>query len=53
VLLAPGAGFGEGTVHAEIGTAAGQKCPRCWTYSEAVGRDGQELCDKCTEALRP
>ena len=50
--LSLGSAFGDGTVHAEIGTAAGQKCPRCWTYSEAVGRGGQEICDKCTEALK-
>jgi isoleucyl-tRNA synthetase len=35
---------------AEVVSARGQKCPRCWTYSEAVGQGG-DLCLKCREAL--
>ncbi|MHB8875662.1 MAG: isoleucine--tRNA ligase [Myxococcaceae bacterium] len=42
--------FGEDGVHAEVKAAAGQKCPRCWTYSEAVGKV-REVCDKCAAAL--
>jgi isoleucyl-tRNA synthetase len=35
----------------KVERAPGQKCPRCWTYSEAI--DGQHpVCPKCTEALR-
>ncbi|WNZ65827.1 zinc finger domain-containing protein [Myxococcus sp. MxC21-1] len=30
--------------------AHGEKCPRCWTYSEAVGQGG-DVCLKCREAL--
>jgi isoleucyl-tRNA synthetase len=30
--------------------ARGKKCPRCWTYSEAI-TDGEPLCVKCREAL--
>jgi isoleucyl-tRNA synthetase len=48
--LALAASLGEGTVHAEIRTAAGQKCPRCWTYSEVVGTT-RDVCDKCAVAL--
>jgi isoleucyl-tRNA synthetase len=50
VALSLPASFGEGAVHAEIGTASGQKCPRCWTYSPAVGTV-REVCDKCAAAL--
>jgi isoleucyl-tRNA synthetase len=42
--------FPEGKVSAEILPADGQKCPRCWTYSTAVGQGG-DLCLKCREAL--
>ncbi|WP_224368018.1 isoleucine--tRNA ligase [Hyalangium versicolor] len=43
--------FGEGTaVTAEVLSAQGTKCPRCWVYSEQVGQGGDE-CPKCREAL--
>jgi isoleucyl-tRNA synthetase len=43
--------FGEGVrVSAEVLSAKGEKCPRCWTYSEAVGQGG-DVCTKCREAL--
>ena len=34
--------------------AKGQKCPRCWMYSEDIGKDKEypELCPKCVRALR-
>jgi len=34
--------------------ARGQKCPRCWMYSEDIGKDKEypELCPKCVRALR-
>jgi len=40
------------TVGVEI--AKGQKCPRCWMYSEDIGKDEEypELCPKCVRALR-
>jgi isoleucyl-tRNA synthetase len=51
VKLEPvGAGFPPGEVRAEVRRADGSKCPRCWTYSEAVGSGGP-LCLKCREAL--
>jgi isoleucyl-tRNA synthetase len=43
--------FGEAQVTAEVLPAKGEKCPRCWTYSEAVGQGAAELCPKCQEAL--
>ncbi|MCE9668873.1 isoleucine--tRNA ligase [Myxococcus stipitatus] len=43
--------FGEGArVLAEVQSARGHKCPRCWTYSEAVGQGG-DVCLKCRDAL--
>lgn len=42
--------FSGSTVHVEVQQAAGQKCPRCWTYSERVGKEG-DVCAKCAEAL--
>jgi isoleucyl-tRNA synthetase len=42
---------GEAKIFARIEPARGEKCPRCWTYSETIGR-GAEVCDKCQEALR-
>jgi isoleucyl-tRNA synthetase len=34
--------------------AAGEKCPRCWNYSEQLGLDPdyKEVCPKCLKALK-
>jgi isoleucyl-tRNA synthetase len=49
--LAVGQAFGEGVeVKAEVLPAKGAKCPRCWTYAEAVAA-GAEVCPKCQAAL--
>lgn len=34
-------------------TAEGQKCDRCWNYSETVGRSAEHpvICDRCVAAL--
>ena len=34
--------------------ASGQKCERCWNYSETVGdsADDPTICDRCVEALK-
>ncbi|HEX8441082.1 isoleucine--tRNA ligase [Archangium sp.] len=37
-------------VKAEVLSAKGEKCPRCWTYSEKVA-GGAPVCEKCQEAL--
>ncbi|GMU07409.1 isoleucine--tRNA ligase [Corallococcus caeni] len=43
--------FGDGAaLSVEVLPAQGQKCPRCWVYSEAVGQ-GDDVCLKCREAL--
>lgn len=33
--------------------AAGEKCPRCWKFSQKIGSDPKfvELCDECAQAL--
>ena len=49
-LLAVSGVFGSDAVHAQVKAAAGAKCPRCWTYSEAVGK-ARDICDKCAAAL--
>ncbi|HYX92910.1 MAG TPA: isoleucine--tRNA ligase, partial [Myxococcaceae bacterium] len=49
--LAVGALFGgDAEVSARVDVARGAKCPRCWTYSEAVA-GGAPVCEKCQEAL--
>lgn len=37
------------SLSAEILSADGQRCPRCWTYNKEVG--AQELCNRCQDAL--
>ncbi len=39
-----------GDVSAEVLPARGAKCPRCWTYAEAVAA-GAPVCGKCQDAL--
>lgn len=38
----------------EISQAKGDKCERCWTYSEEVGRDGEHptVCGRCLEVVK-
>jgi isoleucyl-tRNA synthetase len=49
--LSLGAAFGSAdAVRAKVELARGEKCPRCWTYSEAVGKTGP-LCERCQAAL--
>ena len=49
-LLAPHSGEG---VQVSVSQAKGQKCSRCWVYSETVGADAAhpELCERCAAAL--
>jgi len=41
-------------VFAKAEPADGQKCPRCWNYSETVGHDHDhpELCERCARVVR-
>jgi len=43
----------EGPVAVHIRKARGQKCQRCWNYSEMVGRDELHptLCERCVKAV--
>ncbi|MFN7134352.1 MAG: class I tRNA ligase family protein, partial [Myxococcales bacterium] len=41
---------GGDAVAVKVERAPGEKCPRCWNYSEAIGAD-QPVCPKCREAL--
>jgi isoleucyl-tRNA synthetase len=38
----------------EVRKASGEKCPRCWTWSEEVGQDTEHpgLCPRCADAVR-
>ncbi len=40
-------------VEVRVRRAAGQKCPRCWTFSESVGRSARhpEVCARCAAVL--
>jgi len=49
--LSPAGSFWSSSdLSAEVLPALGEKCPRCWTYSEVVGRTS-DICEKCIEAL--
>ena len=45
---------GSGGIRVRIRKAPGQKCERCWNYSEEVGRDAKypTVCERCSQALR-
>jgi isoleucyl-tRNA synthetase len=34
--------------------ASGEKCPRCWHFSQGIGTDREqpEVCPRCAEVLR-
>jgi isoleucyl-tRNA synthetase len=51
VRLAP---VTAGATTVRVSPAAGQKCVRCWRFSEDVGRDLAHgaLCARCAEVLR-
>jgi len=46
-------GFGENNLAIEVHKPNGEKCVRCWLWSESVGShpDHPGLCDKCYEAI--
>ncbi len=39
-----------GNFSVKVEPARGEKCPRCWTFSEAVGKSGP-VCERCQAAL--
>jgi isoleucyl-tRNA synthetase len=43
----------DGPFSVEVARAPGEKCERCWMYSEELGTDPKHptLCPKCTAAL--
>ena len=45
---------GTDVLNVQIQKAHGQKCERCWNYSDSVGQDAQHptLCTRCVEAVR-
>jgi isoleucyl-tRNA synthetase len=61
VALKPLSSAPEGTyqsdeisdLYIEVAHASGEKCPRCWTFSEELGQDpSQTLCPRCQSVLR-
>ncbi|MBI4043061.1 MAG: isoleucine--tRNA ligase, partial [Deltaproteobacteria bacterium] len=40
----------EGDLTVSAGAAEGQKCPRCWIYSSAVG-SASDLCTRCSQVM--
>ncbi len=44
----------EAKIFVRVEKADGQKCVRCWNYSEIVGTDAEHpgLCGKCLEAVK-
>lgn len=43
-----------GTVTVGVAKAKGEKCGRCWNYSDAVGHDDEhtELCERCLPVIK-
>ena len=43
----------EAEFRAEVHTADGEKCSRCWIHSESVGKNAEtpELCDRCCSVM--
>ena len=44
----------EASIGVKVEKASGEKCERCWMYSETVGEDKENptICKKCSEALK-
>ena len=45
---------GDGELKVDVLKASGDKCERCWAFSETVGKDSEHptLCAKCAEVLK-
>ncbi|NMA66850.1 MAG: isoleucine--tRNA ligase [Clostridiaceae bacterium] len=44
---------GDSELEVEIALAEGEKCERCWMYSDTVGKNNEHpaLCSRCNEAI--
>lgn len=53
-IVRAGATNGSGALHVDVLRAEGQKCERCWNYSEHVGENKEypTICERCSGALR-
>ncbi len=45
---------GEQGIGVTVSHATGEKCERCWSYSDTVGTDGEHktLCSRCAEVIK-
>ena len=45
---------GDGELKVEVSKATGEKCERCWAFSETVGKDAEHptLCSRCAKVLK-
>ena len=45
--------YGDERVGAEVARAEGEKCERCWIYSDTVGKDPKHptLCERCAKVV--
>ena len=45
---------GDVPLAVKVSAASGEKCERCWTYSDTVGEDSDHptLCKRCSEAVK-
>ena len=46
--------FEEDGINVRVTKALGEKCERCWIFSEEVGKDAEHptLCPRCAAALK-
>ena len=54
VVNGEGGSFKGETVGVDVTRAGGQKCERCWSYSETVGSDPEHptLCARCAAVIK-
>ena len=45
---------GETGIKVSVSQAEGEKCERCWMFSDTVGKDGNHptLCARCASVLK-
>lgn len=55
VVVASDGPFGDSEefpeLKVEVSRAAGEKCPRCWHFSDQIGKDHPEVCPRCAAQL--